>query len=209
MGVDVFQSALNLTDVIAQRIQEHIMGIQSRVPGCANSAFVINIENNLVFGAPNVRQYFEEHRMPLANHIQWIVELKNTPTPTMEGLPVIRAGSNTNSRTKPHMVEKLHRTLRARGLRVHKQWVQVCMRDLPDHLENKRGIDILTTQLNGIVCDTRRVDPGHVNAALKRPSFIYRPERGVDMDDCFMACIISIDAQRRLAEQVNQRHVRR
>lgn len=209
MGIDVFQSALNLTDVIAQRIQEHMMGIQSRVSGCSNSAFVINIENNLVFGAPNVMQYFDTHKMPISNHYQFIRELKSTPTPALEGQPVIRAGSNTNTRTKPHMVEKFFRILRARCLRVHKQWVQVCGRDLPDHLENKKGIDIFANQLNGIVCDTRRVDPGHVNAALKRPSFIYRPERGVDMDDCFMAGLIAVDGQRRLAEQVNQRHTGR
>lgn len=206
--MDFFQSALNLTDVIAQRIQDHIMAIQERIYGCQNSAFVVNIENNLNFGAPNVTQYFEQHPMRLANHVQFIRETQKTANPSLEGQPVIRAGANTNTKTKPLMVDKLYRIMRARGLRVHRHWVQAFMNDQPDHLENKKGIDTLVNQLNSIVCDTHRVDPNHRNALIKRPSIIYRPESGQDLDDGFMSLLVSIDGQRRLLEEVNMQRVR-
>lgn len=206
--MDFFQSALNLTDVIAQRIQDHIMAIQERVHGCENSAFVINIENNLNFGAPNVMQYFAQHPMTLANHVQFIREQQKTSNPSLEGQSVIRAGANTNTKTKPLMVNKLWRIMRARGMRVNRQWVQVCMNDQPDHLEGKKGIDTLVNQLSSIVCDTHRVDPNHRNALIKRPSVIYRPENGLDCDDAFMAILISIDAQRRLLEDINMLRAR-
>jgi len=204
VGVDFFQSDLNLTDVIAQRIQEHIMGIQSRIAACANSVFVINIENNLIFGAPNVRRYFEAHRLPLANVVQFICEEGGKVIPTsIEGQAVIRAGSNTNAKTKPLMIEKLKRIVRGKALKIHRQCVQVCREDLPEHLEGKKSIDVLTGQLNSMVCDIRRPDPNHKNAALQRPSIIYRPESGQENDDGFMALIISIDGQRRILQEIN------
>jgi acetolactate synthase regulatory subunit len=204
--VDFFQSSHDLTDVIAQRIQEHILGIQERIAACEDSVFVINIENNLIFGAPNVKKYFEDHPMQFANTVQFIREEKPLPNTTIEGQTVVRAGSNTNTKTKPIMVEKLRRIIRGKALKVHKQCVQVCMEDQPDHLEGKKGIDTLTNQLSNMVCDIRRVDPNHVNSAIKRPSIIYRPENGVDLDDGFMSLAISIDGQRRALERVNVRN---
>lgn len=204
MGVDFFQSDLNLTDVLAQRIQDHIMAIQLRIGGCNNSVFVINVENNLVFGAANIKKYFKDHRMPIANHIQFIREENNKPAnTTMEGTTVIRAGSNTNSKTKPLMVKNLQRLVRGRSIRVHKQCIQVCMEYQPDHLEGRKSITTLVGQLDNMVVDIQRPDPSHKNASIKRPSIIYRPEKGVDLDDGFMALVISLDTPRRMQLEIN------
>lgn len=204
MGVDFFQSDLNLTDVIAQRIQEFIMGIQQRIAACSNSVFCINIENNLIFGAANVKKYFALHRMPIANNILFICEeASKQPRTTVEGQAVIRAGSNTNTHTKPLMVEKLKRIIRGKTLKVHKQCVQMCLGDMPEHLEGKKSIDVLVNQLNGMVMDLQRPDAAAKNSLIKRPYVIYRPESGADNDDSFMALLISIDTQRRALEEIN------
>ncbi len=204
MGVDFFQSDLNLTDVIAQRIQEFIMGIQQRITACNNSEFCINIENNLIFGAANVKQFFTRHRMPIANHVLFICEdARKKQGTTVEGQAVIRAGSNTNTHTKPLMVEKLKRIIRGKALKVHKQCVQMCKDDMPEHLEGKKSIDVLVNQLNSMVYDLQRPDAAAKNSLLKRPYVIYRPESGQDNDDSFMALLISIDAQRRALEEIN------
>ena len=52
--------------------------------------------------------------MPIANNIQFIREENNKPAHvSLEGQTVIRAGSNTNGKTKPLMVKNLQRAVMA------------------------------------------------------------------------------------------------
>ena len=188
MGCDFAETVLS--DELGRFILKHIVAIQRTVACCAASIFVVNVEANLVFGAPAIYQYIRQNPPGITNAIVLMQEDSRTHHNTMGGEGVITAGTRTTPQNKPAMIEGLGRILRAERLFFHQQMVSVLMEYLPEHHKVKPIVTLikeLGTFMREVSYPKSSKDQAYV-----RPVIRYRGEKGVDRDDGVMALAIGV-----------------